>query len=186
MNEAESLQEDDSATVDSPGLQQTATIPPTARHLGRAARREVRDDAALRAEVGRCSAEAQEAFDRLTSCLDGSGAREFKRYVGAIRSRTAFHYDSNVALTALDDRASRDAASLSSITGGDDLALWRFEAADYIMDSIVVCHLWKIPRAADLRTEADRILDYCADLCLSFLVFASEFAFRYMARNAAT
>ncbi len=157
-------------------------------HLNEAMKviREIRDDAALQAEVSRCSAEAQAAFDKLTSCLDGSpGATNFKRYVGAIRNKTAFHYDPNMTLAALNDRAGRDEASTSTITAGDDLSLWRFEAADYIMDSVVVCQLWKIPHTADLRIEADRIADYCADICLSFLIFACEFAFGYMTRNAA-
>lgn len=147
---------------------------------------EIRDASALRAEVSRCSAEAQAAFGRLTSCLDGgAGAADFRRYVGAIRNKTAFHYDSDMTLAALKDRAGRDEAATSSITEGDDLSRWRFEAADHIMDSIVVRQLWKIPRTADLRTEADLIADYCAGICLSFLVFTSEFAFGYMTRNAA-
>ncbi len=157
-------------------------------HLNEAMKvmQEIRDDAGLRAEVGRCPAEVQAAFDKLTSCLDGGpGAADFRRYVGAIRNKTAFHYDPKLTLAALDDRAGRDEAATSTITAGDDLSLWRFEAADHILDSIVVRHLWKIPRTADLRTEADRIADYCADICLSFLVFAGEFAFRYMTRNAA-
>ena len=153
---------------------------------GMEAIRQIRDDATLRTEVGKCSAAARVAFDKLISCLDGgSRAREFRRYVGAIRNRTAFHYDSNVALAALNDRASRDEASRDSITAGDDQALWRFEAADRIIDSIVVRHLWRIPRTADLRAEADRIADYCADVCLSFLIFGGEFAFGFMTRNTA-
>lgn len=156
-------------------------------HLNEAMRiiGEFQDDAALGAEVSRCSAEGRAAFEKLTSCLNGGpGAEDFRRYVGAIRNKTAFHYDSNATLAALSDRARRAEATMSTITAGDDMTLWRFEAADQILDSIIVRQLWKIPRTADLRTEADRIADYGWDICLSFLIFASEFAFKYMARHA--
>ena len=158
-------------------------------HLNEAMKvvRQIRDEATLRAEVGRCSAEVRVAFDRLTSCLDdGPDATDFRRYVGAIRNKTAFHYDAKMTLAALNDRASRDEAATGSITAGDDFSLWRFEAADLIMDSIVVRQLWKIPRSADLEAEVNRIADYCWGICLSFLEFAGEFIFRYMRRNAPT
>src|SRR3990172_253786 len=51
-------------------------------HLNEAMKvvRQIRDEATLRAEVGRCSAEVRVAFDRLTSCLDdGPDATDFRR-----------------------------------------------------------------------------------------------------------
>jgi hypothetical protein len=156
-------------------------------HMNEAMRviREIRDDAALQAEVDKCSSEARAAFGKLTSCLDSNpGATDFGRYIGAIRNKTAFHYDPSMVLAALNDRARRAEAATSTITAADELSLWRFEAADYIIDSIVVRQLWKIPRTSDLRAEADRIADYGSDICLSFLIFSSEFTFRYMAKHA--
>ena len=107
--------------------------------------REVKNNGRLMVEVAKCSEQAQEAFQKLVACLDGPQGRKFRRYIGQIRNKTAFHYDPDMTLAALQDRASREEGRRSSMTRGDELALWRFEAADHIVDSIVSRQLWRIP-----------------------------------------
>lgn len=143
--------------------------------------RDILDDKRLLNDVARCSERAQEAFAKLSSCLGkGPAAQRFERYVAPIRNRAAFHYLRDVAERALEDRANRNEASRSSITVADESSLSRFEAADHIIDSIVVRQLWKLSREADLRETADCVLTYCSKLCDSFLVFAHEYATRQM------
>ena len=151
-------------------------------HLNEAIRivGEIKDDAQLLSKANRCSEDAQLAFRELISCLESPGGNQFRKYVGRVRNKSAFHYDPDMALAALRDRARREEAVRSSITRGDELALWRFVAADHIFDSIICRQLWEIPRAADLRQETDRISDYCSNLCAAFLTFVGEFTFSYI------
>jgi hypothetical protein len=132
----------------------------------------------------RCSSEVQDAFATLTACLVEPGRREFGKLVRAVRDKVAFHYDLDMVKAALEDRAGRPESARSRIYRSDDLAFWRFEVADHVLDSIVCRQVWKIPRNADLRQEADRILDYAANLCLTFLTFAGEFAPLYVHEHA--
>ena len=85
---------------------------------------------------------------------------------------------------ALTDRASRSEARRSKITRGDHISLWRFELADDIVDSVVCRQIWKIPRNANLRQEADLKADYGSELCQSFLDFSGEFIFRFIEDHA--
>lgn len=158
-------------------------------HLNEAMKivREIRDDQKLCDTVKRCSQIAQESFDKLTNSLKGSSNNaEFEQYVGQIRHNTVFHYTKNKLVNkALSDRSSRSESCRSKITRGDDISLWRFELADDIVDSVVCRQIWKIPRNADLRKEADLKADYGSKLCQSFLNFSGEFIFRFIKEHAA-
>ncbi len=147
--------------------------------------REIKANDSLMRTVERCPLDARKAFTILTSCLEQPGRAEFGRYVWAVRDKVAFHYDTYLIRDALEDRATRPESRRSRIFRSDDLALWRCQVADHIMDSIVSRHVWRIPRDADLRGEADRISDYAAGLCHSFLVFAADFVSLYVLEHAA-
>jgi hypothetical protein len=158
-------------------------------HLNEAIKliQEIRDDTYLYERVKPCSKAAQDSFVKLLNCLNGgSDNKKFLKYVGRIRHNTAFHYDPKVIEKALADRASRPEARYSKITLGDDISLWRFELADQIVDSVVCRQIWKIPKNADLRKEADECADFGSDLCKALLDFSGEFIFRYIQEHAAT
>ena len=147
----------------------------------------IRDDSYLYERVKRCSQTAQDSFGKLLDCAKGGpDHKRFLQYVGRIRQNTAFHYDGTVIRDALADRASRPEAMHSKITLGDHIGLWRFELADQIVDSIVCRQIWKIPKDADLRQEADKCADFGSDLCKALLVFSGEFVFRYIQEHAAS
>ena len=156
-------------------------------HLNEAIKlvQEVRDTPSLSCLIERCTQPTREAFGRLTACLRGeSQYREFQKYIGQIRHNVAFHYQSTPVARALADRSSRQEARRATITRGTDLSLWRFNLADDILDSIVCRQLWRIPKTADLRAEADRISDFCSSFCQDFFNFCGEFIFRYIREHA--
>jgi hypothetical protein len=157
-------------------------------HLNEAMKiiKEVKETPYLHDRIERCSQTAKDSFSKLNDCLQGgAGHSDFQKYVGQIRHKTVFHYDNDKVKEALSDRASRSEAAMSKITAGDHMSLCRFELADDILDSIVCRHLWKIPRGADLRQEADRCADFGSDLCRSLVDFAGEFIIRFVKEHAA-
>jgi hypothetical protein len=88
-----------------------------------------------------------------------------------VRHKTVFHYDRKLVERALEDRANRQEARTSHITRGDHITLRRFNLSDDIVDSIICRHIWKIPRKADLRQQADQIANFGSNLCVFFLDF---------------
>jgi len=146
---------------------------------------EIKDDRILYGRVKHCSQTARDSFNKLANCLKDSPQNKiFEEYIGRVRQNTAFHYDRKLVDRALSDRSSRPEARRSKITYGDHISLLRFELADDIIDSIICREIWKIPRSADLRQEADRISDFGSDLCKSLLDFGGEFIFRYIQEHA--
>jgi hypothetical protein len=142
---------------------------------------EVRDDPSLGSLVNRCSLEAQSAFTDLCACLPkGSKHKEFKRFVGWIRNRVAFHYGAKDVDWALEERGNKLNPGSCSMTLGEDIHSCRFEFADAILDTIVCRRLWQIPVEADVRAEADRISDWCFRKSLQFLVFGEDFVRRFL------
>ncbi len=147
---------------------------------------EICDGQELYSRIERCSQTAQDCFHQLKDCLkDGPNQQKFTDYVMKIRNTAIFHYDPKLVYRALEDRAGRVDASTSRITRGDDISLWRFELADDILDSIICRQIWKIPRDADLRDQADQKSDFGSNLCISFLDFCGEFVFSWIQENAA-
>lgn len=57
--------------------------------------------------------------------------------------------------------------------------MWHFKVASDIVDSIVVRQIWNIPREADARIEADKILDRVHQITMWFLDFSAEFIWKY-------
>jgi hypothetical protein len=121
---------------------------------------EIRDKQDLRAEVESCTDFAKTAFSRLLECLGGGSKRDaFLQYVALVRHKVAFHYDPKLTSKALERLANR--VTISSITSGSDISLWRFVVAD------------------------DRIAAQGADWAKAFLDFAGDFIFRFVTKHAA-
>lgn len=146
---------------------------------------EVNKDSILSRRVERLTPLAQDCFQKLVNCLKGGpNHKDYKNYIMLVRHKTVFHYDEKLVEKALNDRASRPESAISKITRGDHISLWRFEVSDDIVDSIICRYIWKIPRSADLRREADRIADFGSNLCVSLLDFCGEFIFSYVEEKA--
>ncbi len=148
--------------------------------------KEIHQSGALSGLIEQCSSESKEAYRRLIDCLVGGKKRtEFNRYVRAMRDKIAFHYDPEMVSRALADRASQPDLKRSTVTEGTDITRWRFNLADDIRYSIVCRELWKIPRTANLRSEADRISDFGSGLCKDFIGFSGDLTLRYIRQHAA-
>ena len=146
---------------------------------------EIRDNQELKQVVDQCDEETQRSFRRLELILPGGIERlEFERFVGRIRHNITFHYaqSQQLVMRAMQDRAGRAESRGTSITRGSEAHLWHFQAADEIVDSIVVRQLWQIPQNADLATEANRIADRMQEYVLAFLDFSGEFIWKWAQR----
>ena len=155
--------------------------------------RQIRDDGALSALVTKCSTPAQSAFAQLCEYIPAAGKlpagkhhAEFQRYVHSVRDKTAFHYDTTEIREALEYRAKHHSNSLCAMTIGEDIHSCRFDFADVVIDTIVCRNpnLWAIPIAADVRSEADRISDWCCTKSIEFLNFGGDFVTRFLQEHA--
>jgi hypothetical protein len=150
-------------------------------HEGMKAIQKIKHNRRLSAVVLRCGPRARKAFNELCDCLAGGPeADDFRKYVGRIRNKIAFHYDPDFLRWAIRDRASRSASDTASLTAGEDIHSTRFEFGDALLDSIVCRKLWGIPRSADLQIEADRAANWCHTKCVPFLEFGQEFVLRFL------
>jgi hypothetical protein len=154
-------------------------------HEGMKIIEEIRNDNTLFMLVNRCDTQTQQSFRELEQHLPGGPRRDrFEQLAGRVRHNLTFHYDESGTLIerAIADRGGRTEAQVSTITRGSTAHLWHFKVADDVVDSIVVRQIWKIPRDADLRAEADVIMDEVLQIALSFLDFSGEFIWKYCER----
>ena len=143
---------------------------------------EIRNENTLSMLVNGCDTQTQQSFRKLEQYLQGGPRRDsFEQLTGRVRNNLTFHYDKTGKLIerAIADRGGRTEAQISTITRGSTAHLWHFKVADDVVDSIVVRQIGKIPRDADLRAEADVIMDEVEQIALSFLDFSGEFIWRY-------
>jgi YD repeat-containing protein len=138
----------------------------------------MRADNALMAHLESCDKETKKSFQNLISFLHGGANHdEFERLVGRVRHNLTFHYDESGKMI---EKALADGGNWqSSITRASTAHLWHFKIADDIVDSIVVRQIWKIPKSADTRNEADKIADRIHQIFLWYVDFAGEFIWRY-------
>lgn len=143
---------------------------------------DIKNDPALLELINQCNMQTRNSFAMLERFLPGGANRdELEGNMGRIRSSLAFHYEERGKLIsrAIADRAARPEARFSSVTRGSTAYLWHFRAADDIVDSIVVRQIWKIPKTADLRVEADKMADYLHEIFLYFVDFSGEFIWKF-------
>ncbi len=141
----------------------------------------------LRDVINRCSEKASVAFERLVTLhRDKNQMRKFEQFMGRLRNNVTFHYDESGELIkrAMASRAKKPLGNPTSITRGTDSYSWRFAVADDVVDSIVCREIWKIPKTADLRTEADAAVDYMHQIFVDFADFASELIVKYVRDGA--
>lgn len=136
----------------------------------------------LRALVERCDLRTRDSYSALLKFVHGGPEHgRFNQLIGQLRHNLTFHYEQSDRLiaAAIADRASRPESNISSITRASTGHRWRFTVADDIVDSIVVRQIWKIPRAADVRAEADKVADEVHGILLLFLDFSGEFIWKF-------
>lgn len=143
---------------------------------------EIKTDEGLMDLISRCDVQTRDSFEKLEAFLPkGPNRKEFEKIVGRIRNNLGFHYEESgkLIMRAIEERARRPESRLASVTRGSTAYLWHFEAADAIVDSVVVRQIWGIPTDADLRAEADKYADRVHQIFLWFTDFAGEFIWKY-------
>ncbi len=136
--------------------------------------------------LSKCEDHVQNAYSRLIEVLPGgSNRKKYEKWILPVRNRLAFHYDPSLVNRALKRRSSNQIGRRSTITRGSEMSLCRFNLADEIEDTIVCRELWKIPPDADVHLEANKRADFGSELCLDFINFVGEVAFRYTKKCAA-
>jgi len=146
---------------------------------------EVKKSQRLASLLPKCADFAQDAFGRLVQYVPrGSRRRNFEQWVKSIRDKAAFHYDPRLVAAALSDRARHSSTSRCTITRGTAIDLWRSGLADDIEDSIVCRQVWQIPPSADVRAEANKILEFASALCRDYLDFSGELTFLFLRETA--
>ena len=138
----------------------------------------------LRALVDRRDVRTRDSYAAVLAHAPGGTERKrFERLAGMMRNNLTFHYaESNKLIAeAMTDRASRADGNLSAMTRADTIHRWRFNIADDVVDSIVVRNFWQIPRDADLREEADKIVDEIQAVLVRFADFSGEFIWKFCA-----
>lgn len=143
----------------------------------------IKADPLLMSIVRQCDQQTQNDFNTLKEFLTGgNNYSEFENLIGQLRHNLTFHYHQCgklICRAAIDDRASRKEARISSITRGNTTHLWYFKIADDVVDSIVVRQIWKIPREKNGRVETNKILERVRQICIWFLDFSAELIWQY-------
>ena len=141
----------------------------------------LRADPSLLGLVSRCGTGTQQAFQFLQDYLPGGPRRpDFERLIGRMRHNLTFHYDESgrVIEKAISSLADSD-DHFGSISRGNDIALWYFQAADRVINNAVCFQFWGIPKHANLSVEADKNAMESHAIFLHFVDFSGEFIWRY-------
>ena len=126
------------------------------------------------------------SFQRLEKFLPGGAERgKIEKLAGQIRHNLVFHYDQRGKLIrkALADRAARQEGRDSSITRGRPAYVARFNVADDVLDTIITRQIWRIPKGANQREEADKVAGYLHKAVCCFVDFSGEFVWQYFSRR---
>lgn len=142
---------------------------------------QIRDDDSLMKVVQSCDSLTREAFERLLPFLYGGPRHpEFRQLVEKVRSNVTFHYQCDRLISkTIGTLADRPGHRLSTITRGDDVRLWHFEAADAVLDTIVVRELWQVPWHRQAGEGADEAAWKTHLMFVDFMNFAGDFIWKY-------
>jgi hypothetical protein len=121
--------------------------------------------------VRRCDARTQRSYDRLVTYLKSS---EFD-VMELIRDKITFHYTPTLASKALAAISAKHPNQLTTVRMGEKALDWYFEAADRIIDRVVVREIFKVPLDADVSAEVDKIVRQLQEIANVFGDFAGYF-----------
>lgn len=143
--------------------------------------RQIRDDESLMMVVRSCDTRTRDSFEKLQPFLHGGPRyQEFVQLVEKVRSNVTFHYQCDRLISkTIGTLADRPQHRLSRVTRGDDVRLWHFEAADAVLDTIVVRELWQVPWARPAGEGANEAVWKTHLMYLDFMDFAGEFIWKY-------
>jgi hypothetical protein len=145
---------------------------------------QIQNDKSLMMVVGSCDKQTRDSFEKLLPFLHGGPKyQEFVQLVEKVRSNVTFHYQCDRLISkTIGTLADRPQHHLSTVTRGDNVRLWHFQAADAVLDTIVVRELWQVPWARAAGEGADEAVWKTHLMYLDFMDFAGEFIWKYCER----
>lgn len=143
--------------------------------------KQIRDTPDLMKFVDQCDHQTRESFANLLPFLHGGAKHDqFRQLVEKVRNNVTFHYQCDKLIDkTIGTLASRPGHRISTITRGDDVRLWHFQAADAVLDTIVVRELWQVPWTRAATDGADEAAWNTHLMFLDFMDFAGEFIWKY-------
>jgi hypothetical protein len=123
----------------------------------------------------------REAHEEICACLkDGRDFNYFRRTVGRLRDKAAFHYDPKTTKFAIDLLANRREPVPAKITMGGDAYLTRFNLADVVMDVALLREFLGIESGKNAEEELRPFALFLNRKCIAFVVFVKGFIATYL------
>src|SRR5262249_3645166 len=117
--------------------------------------KEIRDDAALSAVVGRCDPTTQQSFASVLPFLSGS---DFG-LMAKLRNNTAFHYTEEWVKKRMKLLVEKYPDHTTPYSMGAETLDWHFELGDLVVDEMVIRDVSQIPESTDTFEGAAKVLD---------------------------
>jgi hypothetical protein len=133
--------------------------------------KEIRDRAALTAEVAKCSKPTQDRFAAVKAFIDTDDYQKLLR----LRNNAGFHYDTKLGERAVKEIAAEFLEDSSPMTLGEDPLDWHFVLGDKVQDKIVVRYIFEVPKDKDMAKESDAIAGRVFDMAEKLAEFAGYF-----------
>lgn len=125
--------------------------------------------------------ECRRAHEEISACLDGGKDRDyFRKIVGRLRDKAAFHYDADTTKSALKYLSRLKKPAPAMMTMGSDLFLTRFNLADVVMDVALTRKILRIMPPEDAVAGLRPFADFLNAKGLSFVMFVKIFAYYYL------
>jgi hypothetical protein len=102
------------------------------------------------------------------------GGQEFERVMGRIRNNLTFHYDPKTIERALASLVAKHPDAAGSMSLGDEPHNWYFEPGDMVGDRAAVREIFKVPEAANVVAETDKIIVRLHEIVQMFGGFAGS------------
>jgi hypothetical protein len=133
--------------------------------------KEIRDSAALMAEVQKCDEKTRKSFEAVKTFLDTD---DYKKLI-QVRHNVGFHYAPKLAERAVKEIAADAPDDSSPMTLGEEPLDWHFVLGDKVQDNIVVRHIFEVPKGKDAGKESDVIANRIFDMAEKLAEFAGYF-----------
>lgn len=131
--------------------------------------------------IRRLPAICREEHEELCSCLrGGQDFNYFRRTVGRLRDKAAFHYDPDMTKFAIDYLADRREPVPAKITMGGDAYLTRFNLADTAMDVALIRQILGTEAGKDAEEGLRPFAIFLNRKCIAFVVFVKGFIATYL------
>jgi hypothetical protein len=133
--------------------------------------KEIRDSAALTAEVEKCTPKTRDCFGAIKAFFD---TEDYKKLI-KLRNNVGFHYNAKYAERAVKEIAADFPEDSSPMTLGEEPLDWHFVLGDKVQDKVVVRYIFEVPKGEDIGKASDAIAGRVFDMAEKLTEFAGYF-----------